>query len=110
MSQSARIPRGRETIAFAQGEYLEGLGIHLRAFAPAGCVGRGAVVYSNQALQDRLSLAGVTGTMLRSYLMGWTAMTSRLMITVAQACLGSDEDKFPVVQLTLIAVPLKDRT
>lgn len=80
-----------------QTEFLEGLGVYRRGYSPEGCCGKGSVVYSSRDLQDRLAMAGYEGAALRGYFEGRVALTVRSMFSLAQAALGSWEDRTPQV-------------
>lgn len=89
----------REGVAGLQTEFLNDLGIYENGYAPEGCHGKGRVVYRDADLYNRISWAGYQGATIRGWFSGNIAMTTRTMYRVAQAALGSYENRMPAVAM-----------
>lgn len=74
-----------DTVEDLQTQFLESLGIFLKAYSPPDAVGRGGVVYANQSLRMRILYAGFQGPTIKQWFSGEVAMTTRTMFAVAKA-------------------------
>lgn len=77
-------------VAEFQERLLYSLGIHLKGYGPDGCVGRGAVVYGDVGLQNRILLAGFQGAELKKFMLGEVSFTTRIMYRLIRAAHGTD--------------------